>query len=329
MLELERRMKIIRYLNGIRFNSSKINMTDTIVVAGSPRSGTTWLMEILETIPGYTNLFEPLNPTWFPKSFEVGFQSRTYLPINADWSKGEDYLKKAFTGHIISIPPPPKLEMIMHRLLADKLIVKSINLNRLLPWISKKFRLRQIFFIIRHPCAVVASQLKTGICGYFSSSEPYKYIFPTLKNILEEASEISELDHYVFNRLKSIETKEEILTAAWCLDNYVPLSSQKPHPWKIVIYEKLVKNGEKEIRYLFDTIREKNIPRSATRHLKILSNSAIKGRNEVLKSKYEKLTEWKRTLSGRQVERILKLVSNFGLDFYTGDIEPDYEHICV
>lgn len=32
----------------------EFKVEDTIVVSGVPRSGTTWLMEILETLPGYS-----------------------------------------------------------------------------------------------------------------------------------------------------------------------------------------------------------------------------------------------------------------------------------
>ena len=47
--------------------------------------------------------------------------------------------------------------------LYDFPLVKFIASNRLLPWISRNFRLRAIYMIIRHRCAIIASQLATGI----------------------------------------------------------------------------------------------------------------------------------------------------------------------
>ena len=31
----------------------------------------------------------------------------------------------------------------------------------------------------------------------------------------------------------------------------------------------------------------------------------------------------------KQIDRILSIVSAFGLDFYTENLEPDYENICI
>ena len=43
----------------------------------------------------------------------------------------------------------------------------------------------------------------------------------------------------------------------------------------------------------------------------------------------EQSAKWKKFLSDEQIKRILSIVSDFGLDFYTEDIEPDYENIGV
>ena len=143
---------IPRFFEKIVFSNKKIDLQDTILIAGAPRSGTTWLMDIIKNIPNYTWIFEPINPGWFPESFEYGFRSRTYLPVEKDWEAGEEYLNKVFTGKVYSRIPPylPDPRETMRRLLGNKLIVKSIRLNRLLPWINKRFRLRDILLIIRN-----------------------------------------------------------------------------------------------------------------------------------------------------------------------------------
>ena len=92
---------IIKRFDRALFYSKDFDLNDTIILAGSPRSGTTWLMEILRIIPGYTTLFEPLNPLYLPKSFEIGFRSRTYLQQGEDWPKGEEHLRKILTSRPI------------------------------------------------------------------------------------------------------------------------------------------------------------------------------------------------------------------------------------
>lgn len=319
-------------LDKIILKSKKFNMADTIVLAGSPRSGTTWLMEIFETISWYTHLFEPLNHEWFPELLELGFKSRTYLTSNANWLEGEHHMRKILTGQVFSsIMPQYRLEIdpFMHRLLGKKLIVKLVRGNRLLPWVAEKFQLRGIVLIIRHPCAVIASQLKTGMCGYNSYSPPYPDIFPNLEDILKESSEIKGLDQGLLDRLKGIKTLEEILAAVWCLDCYVPLSFPKPYPWIVVTYEKLAKEGEKEIVRIFNEIGEKNIPKAAFKRLKIPSTEAPKREHKIVVKSDEQLSKWKKSLSEQQIENILNVVSAFGLDFYTEDLEPDYKNIGI
>ena len=321
--------KIIQFPDKVILSNKKINIKDTIVIAGTPRSGTTWLMEVLTAIPGYTYLYEPINPIWFPKIRGVGFKSRTYLPPNTDWPEGKEYLEKTFTGRVFSLIPPIKFkaEPIMHRLLGNKLIVKFVRINRLLPWIVKRFDLRSIIFIIRHPCAVVASQLKTGFYGYFSDYPPYHKTSPTLENLINEAAKIDFLDKEVYNRLKNIKTQEEMLTAIWCLDNYIPLSLPKPYPWITIAYEKLVKEEKNEVIRLFNNIGEKNIPQSVIRRLKEPSMLTLGSDRNLISDADKQLSKWKKMLSEKQVKRILNIVNNFGLDFYNEDIEPDYDKI--
>jgi hypothetical protein len=337
MSKTSRSQKIIQNFHNSIFGSKKIEMKDTILIVGAPRSGTTWLMEILATLPEYTYIFEPLNPIWCPESFEVGFRSRTYLSSDSKWQEGKDFLRKTFTGQIanlaikdsiiLSFLTDISIKNTMSQLTGNKLIVKSVNMNRFLPWIAKQFQLRNIFFIIRHPCAVVASQLKSGLCGYRPSSPPYKDIFPTPDIILDEASKINELDTDIIDKLKKIKTREEILAAAWCLDNYILLSHPKPHPWSLIFYEKLVKDGEKEIIRIFNEIGEKRIPKKAFKNLKKPSMVIMKEELKSIIKPELQLSKWKGNLSEDQINIILQIVSDFGLDLYTEKLEPKYEKI--
>jgi hypothetical protein len=51
--------------------------SDTIVVVGSPRSGTTWLLELLRALPGYKAINEPF---WYDEVRQAhGFAWRPHL----------------------------------------------------------------------------------------------------------------------------------------------------------------------------------------------------------------------------------------------------------
>jgi len=317
----------VQSFNKLLFKNKKIQIKDTILVAGSPRSGTTWLMEILGTLPEYAYLFEPLNPIWFPESFEVGFRSKTHIKPESNWSEGEEYLKKIFAGQIANLPIKDNtisdilhsfsIKNVMNHFLGNKLIVKSTNMNRILPWITKRFQLKNTFFIIRHPCATIASQIKTGLCGYRPNFPPYCDIFPTIDDILNEMAEIDDFDSNLVNKLKNIKTKEEVLAASWCLDNYFILSHAKTYPLTTIIYEKLVNEGQNEIKRIFDSIDVKNIPKSAYSCLKKPSALTLKEDYKFINMPDQQLSKWKKQLSEKQIEKILKIVSYFDIALYS------------
>jgi len=166
--------------------------------------------------------------------------------------------------------------------------------------------------------------LKTGFCGYHSESPPYNNIFPTKKMIFKDLEKIDIIDLSILDKLKKIETREEILAAAWCIDYIVPLSSPKPHKWINVFYEKLVKEKESETKRILKEIGEKKLSQPMIKGLQKPSMLTLESEKQVVKDTEKQLSKWKKHLSEKQVKDILNVVSLFNLDFYSEDIEPDY-----
>jgi len=129
----------------------------------------------------------------------------------------------------------------------DRLVVKFCRLNRMLHWFSNSFDVRDPIFIIRHPCAVVASMLK---------HDSWETAAGNAKNDKEQGLQTEhlppELRSLVDPVLAEIET--ELLATLWCLDHYVPLTyhSEEGHPWVLVSYERLVRQGQEELRRVAD-----------------------------------------------------------------------------
>lgn len=123
-----------------------------------------------------------------------------------------------------------------------------------------------------------------------------------------------------------LKTPEEKLAASWCMDYYAPLSLPKPHLWQLVTYEKLVQEGETELQRIFGTW-DMEIPPEAIARLQIPSATTAEASN-VYQGK-DPLSGWKEHLTPVQIKRILSLVELFGLDFYSEDLEPDYERLYV
>lgn len=291
---------------------------ETILISGTRRSGTTWLMEILETIPSYRSIFEPFHPEWYPEFGRLGIPYDPYVPTQKDLPKLREYLYKVLTGRVGSQVPFRhyiRLAEVIRRFKSSKLIVKFVRANTMLPWIANEFDVRGVYFIIRHPCATIASQLSTG---YFPRI--------TIDQLITEVNRVPELagDRELISHLRSITSEIERLAAIWAFENYIPLASQKPHPWYTVVYERLVLRPREELEKIFGHIHEE-IPEGALMKFKTPSRVTSKtyGKDQI--GTVKQLTKWRKKLSERQIKAILKVTNWFGLDFYTENPEPDYD----
>ena len=222
------------------------DLSKTIVVSGSPRSGTTWLMEILVTLAGYRTVFEPLNAYTFPSVSSLRLPPRIYVSPNSKHEALQRYVEAVLDGRTSSQVPayPLTAEGVWRRLTASATIVKFINANRLLPWLSCTFRLRKTFMLIRHPCATVASQIKTGWTGYPLSVEAGLRrgdVGLLRQTVLSGLTALPKIERHadVLAAAERAGTIEELLAIEWGLDYQIPLSDTNSHDWHLVAYESL------------------------------------------------------------------------------------------
>ena len=316
------------YLEKTTSKPYRYKLNDTIVVSGTPRGGTTWLMEILLTLPRYKYVFEPFHKLWFPQVNKFGLNQRPYIPPHQDNYTMYTFLEDVFTGRMISKRPdfkPLEFSNAIRRVFANKLLVKFVRANRLLPWMHSRFPLRAIYLILRHPCATISSQLRSNITGYVLNHKN-DYI-PTTKEILSEASAIPSIseDRWLMTKLSSLKTSEERLAAVWSMDTVVPLQylSKNKDAWKTIMYEKLMLDFDNEIEEIFEYIHE-DTPERAYNLKRTPSKTASK---DLSGDAFKQLSKWKLKLSERQINNILKVTSWFGLDFYNAQPEPDYDRL--
>ncbi len=97
-----------RYLLDIigRFISDPLNDREDILIFGVPHNGITWVMEVLETLPGYKSIFEPFRKGWFSELSKLNIDlNRPYVYYKDPHPQLKEYLRKVFRGKIISKAP--------------------------------------------------------------------------------------------------------------------------------------------------------------------------------------------------------------------------------
>ncbi len=282
----------------------RFRLRETLAVAGSPRSGTTWLANLVSEIPGSAVLFEPLHLEYAPGSRRAGFSSRRYMPPNAKWPAGKEYLSRVFRGKVLNRWTTREASL-REWLSSRRLVVKFIEANRLLTWMCEVFpEMPAPVFVIRHPCATIASLLKAGEWSpwMLAQSRPrvsrFLADFPALHAAVEKTN-----------------SQEEYLAVNWAIDNFVPLSADIPRPFHLLTYEQLVLDFRAEVSRLFAAW---DLPVPDT-----IASSFDKPSSTTLPSGRSGIEGWQDYFDRSQIRRILRVVSDFGLDFYGHNPAPD------
>lgn len=294
------------YLHEFFFKQKTFLLENTVVISGSPRSGTTWLGNILNKHIDYCMLTEPFNLR-DPALQDAGYTWRTYVPHEYQWPNGYNIAYKIFTGQHIY-----KSQLLDNNLInilrAKSLLIKSVRLNRLFPWLTNNFNLRGQIYLIRHPCAVIASQ-------------KIHQAFP--KQVLNDfdLAFIEEHLSHLHKPVQKLKTEEELRAIMWSIDQLVPLSISNP-PWLTVSYEQLVANGDTELKRISDYLNLE-LTSDMIEQLEQPSREAQRWSADPKQSIEKRLSGWQQRLDEETIDRILDVVDMFGIQGFSKDIFPD------
>lgn len=275
------------------------NVDRSILVAGTGRSGTTWLGDLIASQIPCRILFEPFNPVYVP-----GYRGFNYFQYMQPGIENRDFYNFAhtvLTGEI-------RNRWIDHqneRIFSKFRLIKEIRANLSLKWLHDNFPEVPMLFIIRHPCAVVQSRMELG--------------WATDKDIAPFMLQPDLMSDYLTDHLdliKNSSSEEEKHAIIWSISNLVPLKQFKPGEIKIVHYENLCTQPEIELPVIFKTlgqryepsvIKQSSRPSMTTR----MTSAVVTGNN--------KIARWTNSLGSAQVKNILSVVKAFDLDYLYGD----------
>jgi len=282
-----------RLPGGFYFDLNKGDHTSSVFLAGSGRSGTTWLSQIINHRRRYRYVFEPFNPR------EVGpfghFRTKQYL--RPDDRRGE-FLRPArlaLTGGLRH----PWTDRFNGRIVARRRLIKDIRANLLLGWINANFPGMPIILLLRHPCAVVTSRLALGWRDNLSET-------------MEQQELVEDFLLPMEVEIRAAQGGFERHLFLWCIDNYVPLKQLGPERVHLIFYENLLARPDVELRSLFTRLGEDFDERvhAGMRHPSPLSRKDSPGPS---------LTGWRAHVNSHQLERAVEILRLFGLNHLYGE----------
>ena len=273
----------------------------SVFLAGSGRSGTTWVSEIINYRRDYRLVFEPFHPGRV--SLCRGFRRKQYLRPE---DRREEYLRparKILSGELRS----PWTDRFHRTLAVRRRLIKDIRANLLLGWIRASFPEMPVILLLRHPCAVAASRLALG----------WK----------DDPADVLAQEDLVEDHLRPFEG--EIRNAApgfeqhvflWCIENYVPLRQLAQDDVHIVFYEELLANPETGIPRLFSFLGrgfDDTVYDALKRPSPLSRAGAAGGRTP---------GGWRDAVGEARMRRAVEIMGLFGLDrIYSDEPMPDPE----
>ena len=290
--------------------SREYKLGETVTVFGAPRTGTTWLVELLNANPSYLTIAGPLAKEWFPRADEIGVRPREFLHPDEDNQDLEQYLLEVFNGKIVHGTLHYKLSLseAFKRMQADKLLIKFNRGNRLLPWISRKFDLIKKYLIVRHPCAALSSQIRGGYTGYIFGE------VPETKTIIDEMSQIELINDSQIKKAQGISTTEEKFALIFALDHFVPFKLMDESV-SLVCYEDLLLDSNRVLSSIFSELDQMEYLKKALNSLNEPSLTTLDMEMEYLKNKQTQLSKWRERFSPEETARISKVLGWFEIDF--------------
>jgi hypothetical protein len=309
-------------------------------IAGSGRSGTTWIQDALAAANGLRPVFEPLNP--FASRIGHQYAHRT-LRSEADHEDLKTFLEEVFGGRserlwtqyrrqrkwlvptrdtLGSTASASRLGRRWLKFLrelpglaamtrADEPLVKCIYANLMLDWLRVHCHCR-LLFVVRHPCAVIESELRSGW-------DPA----PALERYRTDSELRASTDGRYVKLLSRQLTPVEALAAKWVVENQPVIEGSLSGGATVVFYEKLAAPDSVEWSRVLDAFGLARAPDA--RHLAQPSQqSAPRGSRGTIG--LDRGGAWAGALDRGQVREIQGILDGVGFRTYsvrTGGPQPD------
>lgn len=274
---------------------------DTVFLAGTGRSGTTWIANIINYRNNYRFMFEP----FYPQKVDIvsHFRYKQYLRPHDHRIEFIEPARTILSGKVKN----DWINKYNRRSIAKKRLIKDIRANHLLKWIKTNFPEIPIVLLLRHPCAVAYSRLKLGWDAH-------------LEEFLAQDELMQDFLNPFTNEMQRIQNSFEKYILMWCIENYVPLKQFKTAEIHLAFYENFCVSPDTEIDRLFTFLGETY---TSEVFKTIRKPSGVSRKDSAIYSGENLIESWKRHITDKQAKRAVEILSLFGLQrIYSVDSKP-------
>jgi hypothetical protein len=323
---------------------SKSPLAGTRIIAGSGRSGTTWILDALAEVNDLRPVFEPLHPA----VSKIGdrYAYRTLTSDDAE-PELERFLTDVINGrrhtlwtqyrlpgdrlmphwrHVRTLAAAKREWRRWRKFLGERStlatsarrtvpLVKCIRANLMLPWLVERCACPAVL-VLRHPGAVVESQLRLGQ-GDAWDPEP----------VLERYRHDQRLHEQTGNRYRRLLTsplaRVEALTLAWVIENQWPVERAPSTGATVALYERLRGAGDLEWLRIVRALGLARVPTDAL----LARPSQQASRDTKSATTQSAAPRWQQSLTTGQLKSIQRILDETGFDLYDTRNAVPHEHV--
>jgi hypothetical protein len=310
-----------------------------ILLLGTPRSGTTWLASLLNSHRDVLYSHEPLSRLQGPRleplverMKQAGFlEEDERHTVLQEWCRADPDCRRPPFFNKSFLWSPAWLQMLGWTLVrgtkrgyqafrwcftpaphrAFDLLIKDIDWSKHTPAIVRAMN-PILINIIRHPCAVAASQLRGQRLGLMPDADRAKW--------LREHEDLCTPLGFDAGTIRKMGTCE-FIGLEWLVQNVTYLDVARSHPRSMVIvYENLCRDTRGVLRGIFDFLdwglgpqTEKFIARS-TRESRFQILRWLRGKQQyfaVFKNSAKSAESWRTELTELEKQQVLSIASAF------------------
>lgn len=300
-----------------------------IIIAGSGRSGTTWVQDSIAEANDLRTIFEPLHPIGVPRAQRFAYK---YLDASVNDQDFRQFMDCVLAGSYRSLwmnyrIRPDRFNVFRvgvsqavynvrklahhHRKYQvneqNGLAVKFIRANLMLHWLVQQYDV-QALFVTRHPCAVIASRLNLGGKDWAGQSGIDRYRSdPNIVRLI--------LDEFGVDIVEPF-SSAAALACVWCIENLLPIRWAEDAGYMVTAYEKLLTEPDREWERVIAGLGLSHVPDSSLREMPSQQVS-VEMRGRVFSESH--LGKWRQTLTANQMHEVSSILEHFSCSIYSVD----------
>jgi len=187
-------------------------------------------------------------------------------------------------------------------------LTKMIRGNLLGGWLAEAMNAR-VVHVLRHPCAVVASQLRVDPTAWHDHPA-------LLARYLGDERLVDRFLHPHVDKLSRLVDPTDVHAALWCIENAIPMASCEDDHVVPVFYERLLAHEESEWTRLLMAL---DLSAAPDRTLSARPSQQVSSDMKRESFDAETVGRWRTRLSVAQIDQIASMLDRFEVTFYRAD----------